>query len=244
LLLFSTVIVSNAQDEIIVLPVDENISATANTFSIAHEQYETLHARIVDEHYRGAKMVQEVWISRLEGKARLQTTTYWPSGDVYQESLLVINAGYSYHSNLYGKSVVAPVGFKPEETIFRLGSVSSMLAPTDLTRILQIPETTLQNIGTESIHGREATKLIVREPVLTEMQSPGVNVWVDVETGILLKQEYLARDGSIFSTQTIEFVEFNVSFVDQKDLFYINHSIYDPDYLNSLMPFATPTPDR
>jgi len=230
---------SDAQEpEPIVIPSSES-EPMVNTLAAAHEQYTTIHARIVDVHHTGAQLVQEVWASRPNGLARLETTTYTPDGDIYQQETLIFDGEALHNSNYRGGLAILPVGFEPNETIFRLGGVSTMIAPIDVAERLNKPEVLIAEAGIETITDREATKLFIREPVLTDLQSPGINIWVDVETGIVLQVEHLAPDGRVFSTTFVEFVEFDLSFDNQTDLFFIN---YDASYPVQIPPiFATPT---
>lgn len=241
IVMLSLAMVSSAQEDTNTPTIDAE--SVINTLNTAHEQYTTLHTHIVNEHHSGATLTHEVWVSPSEGLARVETNTYSPIGEIYQQSLLVINGSLSYHESSRRAPVIAPVGFEPEEAVFSLGGISTMIAPVDLAKRLGETDITLEDTGFETIGDREASKLLLREPKATELQSLGMNVWVDVETGIILRLEYLANDGSIFSTTTIESIEFDVSFEDQPDLFYIDQSASGPP-VPPMTVFQTPTPGQ
>lgn len=219
-----------------ILAADATLDEIIDALRTAPENYETLHIHITEyDHLYDNVMIDKVWLSRVEGTYRWETTNTSSNGEVF-ESLNVSDGEYIY-TTLNGQSIVTLNPLEPSAVVSGLGVVTTTIAPEAVANTLAnsdgrdgeiASDIQIEIIGVETVQSRET----IRIAYASEWRM--MNLWVDMEKGILLQHELWTPDGQLVRTVTTNFVEFNPVFDDPETLFYVDQSAYDPEALDSL----------
>jgi outer membrane lipoprotein-sorting protein len=205
--------------------MQNNLSVQAQTTDLvellnsAHDRYERLYVQMTTI-TGGNRTSHEIWLDQSRGYVRHVTMT---SGT---QSVMISDGEYVYLSHgPDGQPLVVLAGFDSSLPLANaiLGEAGTLLAPIELTQNF-INNANTRLLGEESIINRQTRNISSISPANTE-----IRLAVDAELGILLQVEYLAPDGSIFSTTTVDSIDVNPVFADDATLFFVDHSAYERD---------------
>lgn len=219
-----------------VLTPDATLDEIIAALRTAPETYETLHIYITDyDHIHNNVMVNEAWLSRVEGTYRWETTSTSFDGEVYK-SVEVSNGDY-VSTTFNNQAIVLLYPYEPYSVVNGMGLVTTTIAPEAVADTLAnsdgwggqlASEVRIEIAGVELVGSREA----IRVAYASEWRM--LNLWIDMETGILLQHEIWTPEGELISTVTVNEVAFNPVFDDPETLFYVDESAYDPEAINAL----------
>jgi hypothetical protein len=219
---------STQENETPALTPDATLDQIVNALATAHTRYDTLHIVMQAQGARSV-LTQEVWVSQSLDSFREQNVATSPSGDERYETSRVGNGEYIRDSvEVGGRPLVFRAGYETGEVVFALGGVSTRIAPVSIAQRLTLPDVQVQIVGVEEVNGREAIK------VLSSASWRDMHIWVDLQTGIVIRDEIYSGGGTPKAT-TIEIVEINTPFENADQLFYVDPSAYDPEWLTDVL---------
>lgn len=212
------------------LTPDATVNEIVEAMEAAHTQYDTIHVvYMFSQLDTNSTVRREAWISQSLGAFRQQTVATSLDYNDTQESLLISDGQYMYDSiGVGGHSLVFVAGEGPENIVRALGGVSSYIAPERLAVRLEMPEQETEIVGLETLNGRNTIK------ITSYASSWDINIWVDLETGIVVREETVV-DGEVRRITMLDFVEFDPTFENAAELFHVDHSAYSTDLINDLL---------
>lgn len=222
------------------LTTASSLTEIMEAMTTAHLRYDTLHVVVMTDD-AGNSRTEEVWLSQSLGRFR-QVVTLQDGHELVNVSDGVFrtipfeNHGYLVIPAHQVSDYPQPTDDARQPNVAyaswiegELPSIGLLLAPKEYVNIeMNRPETRITLLGEESILGRNTIKLNVMA------SAGGRNIWVDTVTGIILKSERLTSEGIVAYIQTFTQLEFGLAVPDS--LFYVDHSAYDPNWIETMIP--------
>lgn len=216
---------TQAQDEI-------SIDNVVGLMAQAHTQYNQIYAIYVMD-LAEQQTRHEVWLDNASRQFRHEVI----SAD-NQTQLTVSDGSYVYiEPGPTGIPITLKALPSPQSEPLAnrmLGGIGTLISPVfaveNLLSRSEVTILTTETFSTEHLlQPVTAAQLRIQAPEL-----PLIEFWVDIETGIIVRQVIYAPDGNVFSTATLEVIEFdgNIS----RDLFFVDANQYNVDQLHEIFP--------
>lgn len=217
------------------ISVDEVLDLLSNT----HNQYESIHA-IYQMESGELSLQHEVWLDSTYGIMRHEVTN-----DGELEQLTVSDSNYVFlNPGPMGDpmTVMAPP-VDNEQIPFPnqlLGGIGTLISPYQFVEG-RLSEAQITVDGVELfnfeqlenpldlIESLEVAKVTVRLAGF-----PPLELWIDVQTGVIVKETVYDTDGTILSQMTLQFLELNPEL--DSSLFRVDASQYNPEQLDEAFP--------
>lgn len=211
---------------------DFSVNDVLSLMAQAHTQYNQIHVRYVVD-LGGQQTHHEVWLNNTSGQFRHEVMR---ANDRVQ--LTVSDGTYAYlEPGPTGVPITLRVlpNNRGEPLANRmLGGIGTLISPLSVVEHrLRQSEIRLEAI--ESFDTALSTQLITA--VRLRVQTAGFyssELWVDLESGVIVKEVIYGSDGNVFSTTTLEMVEFDNNI--DSSFFVIDASQYNPDQLREIFP--------
>lgn len=212
---------------------DLSVSEVLGLMAQAHTQYNQIHVRyIVDS--GGQQTQHEVWLDNGREQFRHEITS---AGNRVQ--LTVSDGLYAY---LNPGPTGVPITLKmlsnnQDQPLANrmLGGMGTLISPVSVVENrLSRSEIVIQTIEVFDAGQLEQPMTVAK----LQVQTSGFlsELWVDLETGVIVKELIYGNDGSILSTTTLEMIEFDSNI--SSDLFVVDESQYNIDQLREIFPPA------
>ena len=228
------------------LSAQSSLEEIRQAMQTAHLHYETMHVVMLDDDIlTGATDIHDIWLSQ-PLKSFHQTTTIQHLGkDPFELTTVSDGVFTSVYLPEAGENVLfeANVGEPPASAgahvpgdspvvvpnwfASMVPTVAMLVMPGDFIRI-ELAYSEASIVGEDVLLGSPTVILHPRHELGT-----GNKLWVDTSTGMILRMERIASDGTVAYSFTITELELDPE-IDPA-LFYVDHSAYDPQRLEELL---------